>query len=341
MDKIEQMAQKITEETCTYENFLKKIKNWNNENDSEEIKKTFGKLHREYNKLDKNGFLIQQEIKRATRIDQVLSSNLNRNFFQSTQSDALSDKNAKIFYKLYKISEDLLSQLNLIKKVSFTFTYIDDEGNYYRATNLKDVNIKYYLESREEGKYVSLRLKEAAMRQKIKKKYNNDLNKHFQEFSEPYYLYQSNNSHGWRMNKGVVAEAFERHWEELTHSLDNLENGNPNHYGSEGHRWYLYRLSSGSDPYYTGPDTALSQVKNANASLLSDVNTCLRACEALFRIEAGLENGKIADEEARKIFNAFQQSGNPHKLTKKNEEKLQELKQDVLKELKEELRKNL
>jgi len=70
-----------------------------------------------------------------------------------------------------------LFQLNLIKKVSFTFTYIDDEGNYYRATDLEDV--EYYLESREEGKYVSLRLKETAMKEKIKKYENSNLNKHF------------------------------------------------------------------------------------------------------------------------------------------------------------------
>jgi len=28
--------------------------------------------------------------------------------------------------------------------------------------------------------------------------------------------------------------------------------------GSVGSRWVLYKMSSGSDPYYTGPDTAES-----------------------------------------------------------------------------------
>ena len=39
------MAQKITEETCSYENFLKKVKYWENENESKGIKDAFAKLH--------------------------------------------------------------------------------------------------------------------------------------------------------------------------------------------------------------------------------------------------------------------------------------------------------
>jgi hypothetical protein len=43
-------------------------------------------------------------------------------------------------------------------------------------------------------------------------------------------------------------------------------------------------MSSGREPYYTGPDTALAQVKNANASIISNADTVLNTLQTVLTL---------------------------------------------------------
>jgi hypothetical protein len=65
---------------------------------------------------------------------------------------------------------------------------------------------------------------------------------------------------GANINHGVVREAFELHLENLHNSLEDSENYQFKNCRMEsvGKRWILYRYASGSDPYFTGPDTMFS-----------------------------------------------------------------------------------
>lgn len=86
------------------------------------------------------------------------------------------------------------------------------------------------------------------------------------------------------MNLGVAIEAFERHLENLKHvPLPGVEMESSD-IESEGYRWVLYKMSSGSTPYYLGPDTALSQMKAQNASIVSDINTIVMTIQGILTI---------------------------------------------------------
>ena len=91
----------------------------------------------------------------------------------------------------------------------------------------------------------------------------------------------------WQMKE---TERFERHLENLHRSAGigpydfqecKME--------SVGQRWVLYRQSSGSDPYFTGPDTEGSQIKAENASLVGNIDTVLNTARFIL-LEA---EGKI------------------------------------------------
>ena len=196
----------------------------------------------------------------------------------------------KCVFDAYHLTSEILQELEFISNVEYTFTYIDSHGNFKRSHNmdltLEDINLEAASSSRG---YYSLRLKESAIKMKIDESTNIDamelLNQHFQAFAQMFFDYENNNNTGWKINKGVLAEAFERHWENQGDSIDNTITLQRNNIGNDlesiGKRWWLYRLSSGSDPYYTGPDTVYSQVKNANASLIDNVETVLNTMEAL------------------------------------------------------------
>lgn len=94
----------------------------------------------------------------------------------------------------------------------------------------------------------------------------------------------------------------------MHHSLqgENTAQFNKNNIGndleSKGARWQMYRLSSGNAAYYTGPDTLYAQVKNANASLIDNVNTVLNTMDALIQL---FDNTISVENLAENLQRAF------------------------------------
>jgi hypothetical protein len=64
-------------------------------------------------------------------------------------------------------------------------------------------------------------------------------------------------------------------------------------------------MSSGNDPYYTGPDTANAQVKNANASIISNADTVLNTIEAVLKLTQAKTTSM---EEAQRLKEQYAQS---------------------------------
>ncbi len=246
--------------------------------------------------LRKENLLKKQTLSKQTRWSSIMDTSYSLDIKQYNQYKNLVDLN-KLFLDAYLFIQNFLSRIGIINPVQFTVTQIDDNYNYTRLSNLTIRPQNVILQTRNHGKRVSQRLKESSFQKEIKKAKEEEqwklMNEHFQNFIKPYKDYIETNKTGWKINKGVLAEAFQRHLETVSHPpyTDPLP--------SIGARWWIYRLSSGSDPFFTGPDTKYAQVKTTSASLISDVNTLIYTLTGL----QAILKGQITDEEKiQKIF---------------------------------------
>ena len=209
----------------------------------------------------------------------------------------------------YHLTSVILQQLHIIRKVDYTITYLDSKGNFNRMGNMEITPDMVRLEAASKGRGYSLRLQQSVIKARMEASKTDSeaeaaLNRHFQTFAKPFFDYENNNNTGWRANRGVIAEAFERHWEKLQHAMDHPEGMTDSDIESIGERWLIYRLSSGSDPYFTGPDTLFAQVKNANASLIDNLNTVINTINAILLLVDNTNNIQDILIKARQAFKA-------------------------------------
>lgn len=208
---------------------------------------------------------------------------------------------------LYHRTLEVLSILKLINKVNFTVTYIDNSKGkpiYTRLDNFVLDTTNTSLSGNALKMSESMIKKMAVKKWKDNYQIQDNINKHFQEFSEVYYDYASNNNTGWKYNNGRIAEAFERHWENWNHTIKEAEQSLPKVQESEGRRWVIYKKSSGNAAYYTGPDTAYSQVKNQNATVIHNIETVLNATDFIFKLINGEINIPEKTNQIKKALSA-------------------------------------
>lgn len=226
-------------------------------------------------------------------------------------------KVGQLIFSAYELTSEILQELKIISPVGYTFTY-HGANKFYRSDNLI-INPQEDLTFEVHRNALTIRLKQSSIRAKLEAQnsaFRTDwISEHYKGFIEPYQEAQEKSTTGWQVNWGVASEAFERHWEMLQHSLEHPTGAD---YGSVGNRWQLYLQSSGNDPYYTGPDTALSQVKNANASMISNSETVLNTLEAVLKIvNTKVESQEAAKELTAKYSQAFKaKSGTTSKISK-------------------------
>jgi len=269
-----------------------------------ELKKLYENLQHEY---------VIQKVKlgSSSKLSNLLNSQGNKiNITQDIDKDRILNQ----ILQGYHLTSIILQQLHIIRKVNYTITYIDNKGNFRRIGNMEITPDMLRLEEASKGRGYSLRLKEGVVKGKIEASKTNDkaealLNLHFQTFAKPFFDYEINNNTHWKANRGVIAEAFERHWEKLRHTMEHPEQMTPGDIESIGERWWMYRLSSGSDPYFTGPDTMYAQVKNANASFIDNLNTVINTINAIIVLTDKTNNIENLLEKAKKAFQA-----NPQKM---------------------------
>ncbi len=206
----------------------------------------------------------------------------------------------------YHLVLQILENLKLIRKTNFSLTFISDNYEYYRLDGEISAENLYLDRSAEShGSTLSIRIRDTKFKQEIENKkqdlFYQKLSEHFRQFADPFIEYENNNNTNWKINKGVLAETFERHYEKFNHP----DQGNWNNdIESVGRRWLMYRQSSGSDPFFTGPDTVFSQVKTTNAALISNVDTVYTS---LLGVEKILKDSiNIKDKNIKKIFSQSQ-----------------------------------
>lgn len=176
----------------------------------------------------------------------------------------------------YELTSQILQDLNIISSVRIVMTH-RTKTSFTRVENFhtdyEDVRLE--LHNGALGlRFVSKNVREKIMGGKtVKEQAETDISKHYQLFVSD--LQKTAVKPNW----GVVAEAFERHWEQLErHTITSSD------WGTDGDAWQLYHMSRSSNPYYTGPDTELSQVKSTNASVVSNINTVLNTIKAILKM---------------------------------------------------------
>lgn len=281
------------------------------------IKSQINRLREIYTSLEQEKLIQQKLMTTRSLLNFVLNGNGATLLTASLQDAKQRNRIGQLIFEAYELTSMVLGNLGLIDPIHYTFTYTSKKGNvFYRASDMKiDPNTDLKFELRNDQTTLVIRLKTAQMRHKIMAaQYGKEdgaqlVANHYRKFIEPFLEGEKRSSTGWRMNAGVAAEAFERHWEQMRHSIQ-PPNITDQDLGSEGYRWVLYRQSSGSDPYYTGPDTAEAQVKNANASIISNADTVINTIRAvLVMADDQTSPGAIA-EIAEKYRQAFQQKEN-------------------------------
>lgn len=203
----------------------------------------------------------------------------------------------------YKGILNILTEIKIIDKVSFSISYISDNYQYARLDgdlSLKNFSLQRTAESK--GAKYAIRINQASLKEKIEEAKRNEnfqkLNSHFQNYIQMFRDYEAQQINGtrWKINKGVLAETFERHLEnqgeaQLFNDMD---------FESKGRRWIMYRQSSGSDPFWTGPDTKYAQVKTTKASLISNIDTVVNALYGM--IQMMKHPDKLNEEILNNIF---------------------------------------
>lgn len=212
----------------------------------------------------------------------------------------------QIIFEAYEITSLILQDLELIRRIENVVSFIDNDYNYIRLENF-EFNAEYmYLNpvASKRGKNYGLRLLSSKIEQQVleaKQQQNYEIiNTHFHRFIKPFTDYEESNNTGWKINKGVLAETFQRHWQRNHNNY--IQGSLPDDFESVGERWWMYRESSGSDPYFTGPDTDIAQVKNTNASIVSNVNTVVNTIKGILLLVDEKKFQQMSEESIEKIF---------------------------------------
>lgn len=182
---------------------------------------------------------------------------------------------------------NILTEIEIIDKVSFSVSYISNNYQYVRLSgDLSFKNFSLQRTAKSKGAKYAIRINQASLKERIEEAKRNEnfqkLNSHFQNYIQMFRDYEAQQVNGtrWKINKGVLAETFERHLE----NQGGAQLFNDTDFESKGRRWTMYRQSSGSDPFWTGPDTKYAQVKTTKASLISNIDTVLNALYGMIQI---------------------------------------------------------
>lgn len=310
---------------------LEYIKEHLNDTGVEELVKKLKSLKR---RLQENKLIITTEANRYIRWSAILNHSYSLDF-DRMKSLEMDQQIIQIFFNAYEITSKILQKLNIISPVKNVVNFIDNDYNYVRLEDVQFQASYFYLNKAdtEKGNYYGLKFKQSAFKEQIEKaKKEKDYevrNKHFQNFVQQFRDYEAVTTTGWKINKGVLAETFERHWQNFhsNHQLgQDLQDNPPQSYGK---KWWMYRQSSGSDPYFTGPDTRFSQVKSTNASLVSNLNTVLNTIEGVLAITNKKKLEKISQESLDKVFKQSNFSAN---ISKKIYDGMEQIEQAAIKQ---------
>lgn len=264
------------------------------------LRQIINEIKQEMEKIRKTNIITSLKNARKGKAQRLLKYLDNVNKAQYDEEIMESNENCEIIIqsitRLYFLTEEFFALRNVINRPKFTMTAIDKSSKMYFRKDFEAellnngadyLRIERVASARGKsfglrftGDSVMAQMKKTIAENKQEAETAKQLYRHYQAFTEPY------TSWGGKVNEGVMREAFEMHLENLHKSLGANGKFVECDMESEGRRWVMYRQASGSDPYFTGPDTALSQVKASNASLVSNIDTVLNTAE--FIVQEGL-----------------------------------------------------
>lgn len=290
--------------------------------DYDERKKMIGteihrlnQIYQEIMKLQEQGIIEFSSLNRRTQLWHILGTEEESGLAMRLESirsnnllESLQVTLKPLILEAYELTSQILQDLQIIPNVKIVMTH-RTKHSFTRVENFEINNDDVTLELRNGAlalRFVSSKVRPKVMGGKTAKEQSTtDISQHYRNFVAD--LQRTAVNPNW----GVVAEAFERHWEMLASHIVPPDWDTSGANGGEGEAWQLYHLSSGSDPYYTGPDTELSQVKSTNASIVSNVNTVLNTVKAIIQMSqtqvldpAALQKLKV------KYLQAFQKKSN-------------------------------
>ena len=176
-------------------------------------------------------------------------------FLNNIAPDYLSVEN-DFLLSLYNSSNRLLDKLLNRSSIGYAFYYLNEDGSTGRA-ELKEIPEDALIIERNELR-INANAIESLLREKNIK--NSLFSKHYQYFEKKATEYLKNPSSSFYrgVNKGHIAEAFERHYQ-LSHVNENdlySDNFDKQDIGT------LLWLSKGNKPWYAGGDVGSTQVKS-------------------------------------------------------------------------------
>lgn len=303
--------------------------------------------------LKTRNLLAKKEISRSSQLATLLGKD--GWSFQTQQIQNISNQTIIVqkILEAYHLTSKILFQLGLNPRIKYVVTYQEEVGgkiDFYRLEDFEFTSNEVLPEIRKKDTaqaYLKLRVKSSAIKKQLAEQNAQvvALKEHFNDFIQPFKEAEISSSkrrkYKFKMQAGYAAEAFERHLEEIKHQLPNGKNPSYPPYSSEitknpiGHAWFLYWQSMGNAPYYTGPDTLQSQIKNDNASLIDNVNTVLNTLEVLIQM-VDMEISPEAVESVKAQYKKAFSVQNP-KTNKISEKILKNIDANIRKQLQDEI----
>lgn len=306
----------------------------------------FQQLYKVREELQKIKFKNQnifktQEVSRRSQLWNILGTTQEKNlainmqvFSQRNEIKQLEESLIPLLLQGYKLTSKILQELNIIHSVKTVMT-MRAGTTFVREENFNIQPSDLVLELHRGA--ITLRFKESEVRSRlldgknIKELSETSISQHYGRFVQDIQKTAVN------PNWGIVAEAFERHWEDLKRSEYHQTMNNPSYPDwqetppdSDGEAWQLYHASRGNAPYYTGPDTELSQVKSANASLVSNINTILQTIQAIIiLIETNVTQPSGVEYVKQQFLKAF--APEREKINKQGADLIQATVQELIK----------
>ena len=231
------------------------------------LKTKIAQLKDLYSQLDKYRVLSeQQQQQRSKRLGQ-LDQSISTRFFSLDQETSDIEQIEQTLTKMYFLTEEILADLQLITKPNYSIVYSDSsQGVYARSPNGQLALSQGSFLEYHRGAW-TLRFQSSL--QQIAQSKNAVRKQQFYDAQYEKFVNIIKNHLGeLKPNEGHLVEAYERYKESKKTKM----------YESTVIKYYWQ--STGRDPYYTGPDTKLSQVKAQNATITS-VNTILYTTQAI------------------------------------------------------------
>lgn len=267
--------------------------------DIKTVASKISQLRVEFQNLKENGNLVIKTQKLATSgIRKYLGTSYYRT--NNTQKAKNEKEFGQAIFNCYFLTEEILSSLKLINKIDYKIYSNNTTGTQFIEAGTKEdlvYNDTVFLTQLKDGTY-RLRLNAEVFKEKIAKLNENEkiiatqAQTHYQDFVKVLRFRYEKGKFGRRNkhnpSKGYLAEAFTRHQEQINHFNKNDKYVVPseefNTPESRARVWEEYFQSKGTVAYYYGPDTAKTQVKTINASLVSDVDTVISTTQAILKL---------------------------------------------------------